>query len=81
MARMLKTVSLESVLRQKTGIKLGIVMDDKLITVEAAWEQIDKLSEADMAEFIVNAVLVSGGSDTCWDWTRTSGSWKIISAC
>lgn len=39
--------------RDKPGIKFGVVMDDKVITVEMTWATIRETSEVGMAEYIL----------------------------
>lgn len=40
--------------RQKPVFKAGIVMDDKVLTLEMPWTVIDTTSEAALAEYIVD---------------------------
>lgn len=40
--------------RHKANFKAGIVMDDKIITIEIPWETIRNTSEVGLAEYILN---------------------------
>lgn len=40
--------------RGKEAVKFGIVMDDKIITIEMPWATIRATSEVGMAEYILN---------------------------
>lgn len=40
--------------RSKPSFKAGIVMDDKVITIEMPWETIRGTSEVGLAEYILN---------------------------
>lgn len=40
--------------RSKDSFKVGIVMDDKVITIEIPWATIRSTSEVGMAEYILN---------------------------
>lgn len=44
---------IEAARRDKETIKFGIVMDDKVITIDMPWEMIRDTSEAAMSEYIV----------------------------
>lgn len=48
--------------RQRGFIKFGIVMDDKVITVEMPWATIRDLTEAGISEYIVE--LMRGSKST-----------------
>lgn len=37
-------------------VKIGIIMDDKLITLEISWKLIRETSEAGMAEYVLKAM-------------------------
>ena len=39
--------------RQKPSFKAGIVMDDKIITIELPWTTVAAASEGELSEFIV----------------------------
>ena len=39
--------------RQKDSVKVGIVMDDKVITIEITWAMIRQTSEVALSEFIL----------------------------
>jgi hypothetical protein len=65
MARMLKSAELGEKLphdpggkmaaaRKRDAIKFGVVMDDKIITIEMTWAKIKEMSEDGISEFIVN---------------------------
>lgn len=40
--------------RGKNSVKFGIVMDDKIITIDMPWETIRNETEAGLADFIVD---------------------------
>ena len=40
--------------KQRDSIKFGVVMDDKVITIEMPWATIRATSEAAISEYIVN---------------------------
>jgi hypothetical protein len=40
--------------RGKPGLKFGIVMDDKVITIDMPWLTISSTTEAGLSEYIVN---------------------------
>lgn len=39
--------------RQREGVKFGVAMDDKIITIEITWATIRETTEAGIAEFIL----------------------------
>ncbi len=39
--------------RAKESFKIGIVMDDKVITIDLPWENIKSTSEAGLSEYVV----------------------------
>jgi hypothetical protein len=39
--------------RNKPSVKFGVVMDDKLITIEMAWDIIQNTSEVALSEYIL----------------------------
>ena len=46
--------------RAKESFKIGIVMDDKVITIEMSWVIIRNTSEVGLAEYILRQMLESG---------------------
>jgi len=43
--------------RSKPVIKIGLIMDDKVITIEISWDKIRGTSEAAMTEYIMGLML------------------------
>jgi len=48
--------------RHKPGFKVGVVMDDKVITIDMAWAMIRANSEVGLAEYILK--LMRGSRET-----------------
>lgn len=40
--------------RQREAFKVGVVMDDKVITIEMSWDVVRETSEVGLAEYILN---------------------------
>jgi hypothetical protein len=45
---------LEAARANKSSVKVGIVMDDKIVTIDIAWETIAKTSEVALAEYVLD---------------------------